>query len=97
MEPEDVRYTLPPLYVALMAWVPPPSADVLTEAAPALRVAVPIAVAPLKNVTVPPGVPVVVENTCAVNFTVCPKVEGFRLEPMEVVVAAFTPVPVRVL
>ena len=39
----------------------------------------------------------VVENTCAVNFTVCPKTEGFRLEPMEVVVAAFTPVPVRVL
>jgi hypothetical protein len=65
------------------------SADVENVATPpALRPPVPIAVAPSRKVTVPPGVPPGPE-TFAVKVTAWPNVEGLTLEERAVVDAAF--------
>ena len=58
-----------------MVWLPPPRDDVEKCAVPPLRLTVPMRRVPLKNVTEPVGVPDVSEATCAVNVTLCVKVE----------------------
>ena len=57
--------------IAVIAWRPTASADVVNVADPLANVAVPSVVVPFKNATVPVGVPVPeVGLTVAVNVTV---------------------------
>ena len=62
--------------------------DVLKVATPPERVPVPRVAVPSLNVAVPVGVPEVVAFTVAVNFTVCPKVDGFGADVSAVLVEA---------
>jgi len=75
-----------------MLCVPSVSEEVVNEAAPAAKVAVPIAVPPSKNVTVPVGVPEA-PVTVAVNVTACPTELGLTEDEsvVEVVVGAGAP------
>ena len=67
----------------MIEWVATVSADVTNVATPPATAPVPMEVAPSKKVTVP----VAAEGeTLAVNITVCPKVDGFKLELNPVVV-----------
>ncbi len=66
---------------------PPVSAAVLTLALSPTSDEVPSAVVPSKKETVPVGDPVELV-TCAVNVTLCPNVEGFRLDASVTVVLA---------
>ena len=59
------------------------SVDVLKLALPLASVPVPSSVLPSLNFTVPVGV-VVAEVTVAVNFTVCPALEGFTEDTIDV-------------
>jgi len=54
-------------------------------AVPLFSVAVPIAVDPILNVTVPVGVPLL-DVTVAENVTACPTTDGFNDEEIVVVV-----------
>jgi hypothetical protein len=86
-----------PEYVAVMVCDPLASAVVVTDAFPLpLMVTVPRFVAPAMNVTVPANDVAVGETTVAVNFTDCPKVDGFRDEATVVVVVALLIVCVTV-
>jgi hypothetical protein len=72
--------------------VPLGRVEVVTVATPdAFSVAVPTVVVPLRNVTVPVGIPAV-EATVAVNVTACPAVDGFGVEVRTKVVVAFVTV-----
>jgi hypothetical protein len=75
-----------------MLCAPSVSEEVVNEAAPAAKVAVPIAVPPSKNVTVPVGVPEA-PVTVAVNVTACPTELGLTEDEsvVEVVVGAGAP------
>jgi hypothetical protein len=65
------------------------SADVDKVATPLpLSAELPIVVAPSRNVTVPVGVPVVVELTVAVRVTDCPSPDGLAEEISKVVLPA---------
>src|SRR5690348_4562611 len=61
-----------PLYCAVMGCVPAESVEVVSVAFPMLRLAVPILEPLSRIVTVPVGVPVVLELTVAVIVTDCP-------------------------
>src|SRR6202035_5414592 len=62
-------------------WVPAVKLAVLRFAVPPLSATVPSVVAPFLNVTrSPSGIAPKAELTVAVNVTVCPNLEGFRLE-----------------
>ena len=80
-----------------MLCAPSVSEEVVNEAAPAAKVAVPIAVPPSKNVTVPVGVPEA-PVTVAVNVTACPTELGLTEDEsvVEVVVAGAPTVRVAV-
>jgi ribosomal protein L11 len=80
-----------PLYVAVIECVPTDKLETASEAEPLLSVAVPIEVAPSKNVTVPVGVPPVLV-TVVESVTDCPDVDGFAddVGVLVVVVALFT-------
>jgi hypothetical protein len=84
-----------------MEWLPTDREEVLKDALPLLRVALPREVAPSLKVTLPVGVPVVLELTVAVKVTDWPDTEGLTDEITPVVVdALFTvrlPVAVRVV
>jgi hypothetical protein len=77
-----------PLYCAVMGCVPAESVEVVSVAFPLLRLAVPILEPLSRNVTVPVGVPVVLELTVAVNVTDCPWLIVRELEDKLVVVPA---------
>ena len=79
-----------PLYMQKIEWVPGASDVVVKLAFPcAVRATAGPSALPLsRNVTVPVGVPGVVEVTVAVNVTDCPMVEGFT---EEVIVARVAP------
>jgi hypothetical protein len=74
-----------------MLWLPTASVDVVNVATPApFNIPVPIAVPLSRNVTVPVATGVdapPTSATIAVNVTLCPEYEGFRLEVTVVVVA----------
>ena len=63
-----------PPYFAVIEWLPTASEDIVKLAVPAASVAVPICVPPSKRTTVPVGEDPV---TVTVNFTDCPKLDGF--------------------
>ena len=83
-----------PSYWAVIALLPCVRAVVVRVAMPPLRVAVPRDVVPLKNATVPVGMPEpgLVAATVAVSVTLEPTVAGFGATVTEVVVlASLTP------
>src|SRR5205807_38313 len=71
-----------PPYIAVIEWTPTDNADIANVAAPPLTGAVPIAVAPSINVTVPVGAPLPggATATIAVNVTASPNTDGFSDE-----------------
>jgi hypothetical protein len=78
-----------PLYVAWSVVLPGGNVEVVKDAfALPFRDAVPRRVNPKRKLTVPLGVPAVVDVTVAVNVTGCPNVEGFCDDAREVEVAA---------
>ena len=77
-----------PLYCAVMGCVPAESVDVVSVAFPLLRPAVPILEPLSRNVTLPVGVPVVLELTVAASVTDCPWLIVGELEDTFVVVPA---------
>ena len=77
-----------PEYFAVIECEPALRADVVNVALPALKVPLPIALAPSRNETVPDGVPGEVLLTVAVNVTDCPVVDGFAEDVTVVVVLA---------
>ena len=60
-----------------MEWMPEASAETVSDAVPPLTAAVPIAVLPSRNCTLPVTVP---GETVAVKVTACPYVEGLGEE-----------------
>jgi len=85
-----------PLYTAVIEWLPRASDDVVKLAFPLLSVPDPITVVPSLKVTVPVGVPVVEDETIAVNVTGWPKVDGFCDDVTVVVVLALFTVCFRI-
>jgi hypothetical protein len=75
-----------PWYTAVIEREPAPSNDVETDALPFANVALPSAVEPSKNTTIPVGVPAA-DFTLAVNVTTCPKIDGLSDEAKVVVVS----------
>ena len=77
-----------------MSWLPTPSAEVVKVAvvAPPLVASVPVpsVALPSLNVTVPVGVPEVLEATVAVKVTLWPEEDGFAEEARPVVEVALT-------
>ena len=69
----------------MIEWVPTARLELENVATPALRVPLPSAVAPSKNVTVPVAAD---GETVAVKVTICPEVDGLRLDVAVVVVPA---------
>src|SRR5262245_66400769 len=63
-----------PLYCAVSEWLPTASEEIVKLAVPAASVPVPICVPPSNKLTDPVGESPV---TVAVNFTGCPKLDGF--------------------
>jgi hypothetical protein len=77
-----------PVYTAVIEWLPVASALVVNvAAAEAFNAPVPSVVAPSLNVTLPVGVPAIVEVIVAVNVTDCPNVDGLTDEMTAVTVA----------
>lgn len=74
--------------MAVMEWEPSERDARVNCAELPDRLAEPNEVAPSKKVTFPVGVPLDEDWTEAVSVTVCPKVDGFRLEATAVVVEA---------
>lgn len=70
-------------------------APVVNRAEPPETLALPICVAPSKNVTVPVGDPPKEVATLAVNVSACPYDDGFALEVIAVVVLAWFTVCAR--
>ena len=68
-----------------MLWLPAPSDEVLSTAAPPLIVALPSTVAPSLNCTVPLAA---LGVTAAVKVTDCPETAGFREEATATVAEA---------
>jgi len=68
--------------------VPVDSVEVVRAATPPLSVRAPNFVVPSMKLTVPTGVPVVVDFTVAVNVTVSPEVDGFADDTTFVVLPA---------
>ena len=62
-----------------MAWLPRESAEIVKEALPELRLAIPSVVVPSRKTTVPVGVPEPggTELTAAVRVTAWPNSDGF--------------------
>lgn len=71
-----------------MEWLPTLSAPVLNEAIPPTNVTVLRLVAPSLKVTVPVGVPVVLDFTVAFKVTDCPNEDGFTEDVTRAEVAA---------
>jgi hypothetical protein len=71
-----------------MGCVPAESVEVVSVAFPLFRLAVPILEPLSRNVTLPVGVPVVLEPTVAVNVTDCPWLIVRELEDTFVLVPA---------
>ena len=71
-----------------MLCVPVDSVEVVKAATPPLSARVPSVVVPSLKVTLPAGVPVVVDFTVAVKVTVSPEVDGFADDTTLVVVLA---------
>jgi hypothetical protein len=90
--PDDVAgaNVASPLYMQKIEWLPAASDEVVNVALPPAPSATGApSVFPLsRNVTVPVGVPGVVDVTVAVNVTDCPTVEGFSDEAIVASVAA---------
>jgi hypothetical protein len=89
--PEDVAgaNVASPLYEQKIECVPAPSDVVVNVALPPLNVTGAPRAFPLsRNVTVPVGVPGVVDVIVAVNVTACPIVEGFKDDAIVARVAA---------
>src|SRR5262249_17126063 len=74
-----------PLYCAVSEWLPTASEEIEKLAVPAASVPVPICVPPSNKLTDPVGESPV---TVAVNFTGCPKLDGFCDDDSVVVVPA---------
>jgi hypothetical protein len=72
-----------PLYCAVSEWLPTASEEIVKLAVPAANVAVPIGVPPSNKLTDPVGESPV---TFTVNFTGCPKLDGFCDDDSAVVV-----------
>jgi hypothetical protein len=71
--------------MAFIVNVPAGKLDTASIATPPLRAALPINLLPFLNVTVPVGVGPA-ELTVAVNVTVCPYIDGFKLAASTVLV-----------
>jgi hypothetical protein len=84
-EAELVRKLPFPVYDIVMVWLPPVSTDVVKVAIPLLSATVPRVFTPSLKVTFPEAPPGV---TVAVKVTDCPKLDGFRDELADVVLAA---------
>lgn len=91
-EDVDPAKLLSPEYVAVMGWEPTVSVEVLKVAVPELIVPVPIVVPLSLKVTEPDGVPLAVEETVAVNFTLWPTVMVDAVVLSTVTVAEAPPV-----
>jgi hypothetical protein len=72
----------------MIVWFPKLKVDVVKLAAPPLSAMVPKVALPSLNVTLPVGVPDVVEVTVAAKVTACPIIEGFCDEPKDKIVEA---------
>lgn len=77
-----------PEYFAVIECEPALRAEVVNVALPALRVPLPIELAPSRNETVPDGVPGELLLTVAVKVTDWPVVDGFADDATAVVVVA---------
>jgi hypothetical protein len=89
-EVDPLKPASPP-YTAVSAWDPTLSDVVVSDATPAVSVALPSNVAPLKKLTVPVGVPAPGETavTVAVRVLVCPNTDGSGVEVRAAVVDAW--------